>query len=164
MFYSLDWFLKTSRNYNNRFLIPHIFGLMIEHLFVRVTNCLLTDFLFVVVCNKFNDKFQLQSQFYWVAFYVGEGSRVCLFLQINGTRSYRGLVSFIFQGMTNARTFSYTLEWFAPRTVNPLYNVIRYNSKIRYNVHSFCTKSVDRVYFSWQSHVVFRKTYVFVIC
>ena len=34
------------------------------------------------------------------------------------------------------------------RTVNPLYNDIRYNSKIRYNVSSVCTKkSADRVFF-----------------
>ena len=33
-------------------------------------------------------------------------------------------------------------------TVNPLYNGIRYNSKIRYNVNSVCTKkSADRAFF-----------------
>ena len=32
-------------------------------------------------------------------------------------------------------------------TVNPLYNDIPYNSKIRYNVNSLCTKIRDRVFF-----------------
>ena len=32
-------------------------------------------------------------------------------------------------------------------TVNPLYNDIRYNSKIRYNVNSVCIKSAERVLF-----------------
>ena len=33
-------------------------------------------------------------------------------------------------------------------TVNPVYNDIRYNSKICYNVSSVCTKSADHVFFS----------------
>ena len=40
-------------------------------------------------------------------------------------------------------------------TVSPLYNDIRYNGKIRYNVNLACTKSADRVFFSFgQSHVI----------
>ena len=36
-------------------------------------------------------------------------------------------------------------QWNLTCTVNPLYNDIRYNSKIRYNVNLVCTKSADRV-------------------
>ena len=34
------------------------------------------------------------------------------------------------------------------KTVNPLYNDIRYNSKIRYNVNLFCTKISGSCIFS----------------
>ena len=50
-------------------------------------------------------------------------------------------------------------------TVNPLYNDIRYNSKICYNVNSVCTKNQRIVYYFSDSHMLFfRKTYVFDIC
>ena len=47
-------------------------------------------------------------------------------------------------------------------TVNPLYNGILYNSKIRYNVNPICKKkSAARVFFFIDSSMLFfRKTYV----
>ena len=42
-----------------------------------------------------------------------------------------------------------------PFTVNPLYNGIRYNSKIRYNVNSVCTKINGSYISHWQSHIIF---------
>ena len=38
--------------------------------------------------------------------------------------------------------------YFRTDRVNPLFNDIRYNSKIRYNVNLVCTTSADRVFFS----------------
>ena len=38
--------------------------------------------------------------------------------------------------------------------MDPLYNGIRYNSKIRYNVNPICKKSKERVCFHLQSHVI----------
>ena len=46
-------------------------------------------------------------------------------------------------------------------TVNPLYNDIRYNSKIRYNVNSV-RKSADHVFFHWQSHVILEENVCFL--
>ena len=57
--------------------------------------------------------------------------------------------------------------------VNPLYNGIRYNMKIRYNVNLICTKNQGFVFFFLFFFVFFfidspmlffRKTYVFDIC
>ena len=46
-------------------------------------------------------------------------------------------------------------------TVNPLYYDIRYNSKIRYNVNSVCTKNQRIVYFFIDGPLLFfKKTYV----
>ena len=49
-------------------------------------------------------------------------------------------------------------------TVNPLFNDIRYNSKIRYNVNLVCTKSADRIFFIDIPVLFFMKTYVLCIC
>ena len=50
-------------------------------------------------------------------------------------------------------------------TVNPLYNDIRYNSKIRYDVNLVSTKNQWIVYFSIEIPMLFfRKTYVLCIC
>ena len=46
--------------------------------------------------------------------------------------------------------------------VNPLYNSIRYNSKIRYNVDLVRTKSADRVFFQCYSHVILQENICFV--
>ena len=55
-----------------------------------------------------------------------------------------------------------------PHTVNLLYNDIRYNSKIRYNVNLVCTKkSADRAFFFIDIpmlHVIFMKMYVLCVC
>ena len=48
-------------------------------------------------------------------------------------------------------------------TVNPLYNDRRYNSKIRYNVYSVCTKSADRAFFHLYSHVILQKKHTFCV-
>ena len=50
-------------------------------------------------------------------------------------------------------------------TVNPLYNDIRYNSKIRYDVNLVCTK-ISRmcIFFIDSPMLFFRKTYVLDIC
>ena len=48
-------------------------------------------------------------------------------------------------------------------TVNPLYNDIHYNSKIRYNVNSVCTKiSGSCIFFHWYSHVILQENIHFV--
>ena len=48
-------------------------------------------------------------------------------------------------------------------TVHPLYNSIRYNSKIRYNVNLVCTNiSGSCIFFIDIPMLFFRKTYVFV--
>ena len=50
------------------------------------------------------------------------------------------------------------------RIVNPLYNNIRCNSKIRYDVYSVCSKiSGSCIFFIDSPIIFFRKTYVFVI-
>ena len=50
-------------------------------------------------------------------------------------------------------------------TVNPLYNDIRYNTKIRYNVNLVCTKiSGSCIFFINISMLFSNKTYVLCIC
>ena len=49
--------------------------------------------------------------------------------------------------------------------MSPLYNDIRYNIKIRYNVHLVGTKNQRIVYFFIDIPILFfRKTYVLCIC
>ena len=57
-------------------------------------------------------------------------------------------------------SISPTLNFTFLSIVNPLYNNIRYNSKIRYNVRPICTKSADRVFFIDSPMLFFGKTYV----
>ena len=47
-------------------------------------------------------------------------------------------------------------------TVNPLYNDIRYNSKIRYNVNLVAQKSAGRVFFHCYSYVILQENTRFV--
>ena len=49
-------------------------------------------------------------------------------------------------------------------TVNPVYNDIRYNSKIRYNVNLVCAKISGSCIFIDIPMLSFRKTYVLYIC
>ena len=56
--------------------------------------------------------------------------------------------------------FLLEFPWQNIYTVNHIYNDIRYNSKIRYNVNLVC--SVDRVFFIDIPMLFFQKTYVFV--
>ena len=44
-------------------------------------------------------------------------------------------------------------------TENSLYNGIRYNSKIRYNVNPICTKSAECVFFIDSPVLFYGKTY-----
>ena len=55
------------------------------------------------------------------------------------------------------------LPYYICTTGNPLYNGIRYNSKIRYNVNLVCTKkSADRVFFHRYTHVILQENICFV--
>ena len=66
------------------------------------------------------------------------------------------------------------LEWYSYRknllplkgqihlTVNPLYNGICYNRKIRYNVNLVSTKTADRVFFHSNSHFILQENIRFV--
>ena len=47
-------------------------------------------------------------------------------------------------------------------TVNPLYNNIRYNSIICYNLNLVLKKSADRVFFHCYSHVILQENVRFV--
>ena len=49
-------------------------------------------------------------------------------------------------------------------TMNPRYNDIRYNSKIRYNVNLVCTKISGPCIFINIPMFFFRKTYILCIC
>ena len=46
--------------------------------------------------------------------------------------------------------------------MNPFYNDIHYNSKIRYNVNLVCTKISESCIFHWYSHFILQENICFV--